>query len=86
MPAPAEAQLRDGALRPSHGAMRQLDDALKVYAHRDAADFRKRINGLAAIVKQSMKLHPFVRTVYVFSNQRHDRITVALLRVRLSPP
>ncbi|CAE6728847.1 hypothetical protein R20943_01938 [Paraburkholderia aspalathi] len=29
---------------------------VKVYLHRDAVDFRKSINGLAALVVQSMKL------------------------------
>jgi hypothetical protein len=58
--------------------MFRLDDELKVYVHRDAVDFRKRINGLAAIVEQSMKLDPFARAVYVFSNQRRDRIKMLL--------
>ncbi|MEX3606118.1 MAG: IS66 family insertion sequence element accessory protein TnpB [Burkholderia sp.] len=29
---------------------------MKVYLHRDAIDLRKRINGLAVLVEQSMKL------------------------------
>jgi transposase len=58
--------------------MFRLDDELKVYVHRDAVDFRKIINGLAAIVEQSMKLDPFERAVYVFSNQRRDRIKMLL--------
>ncbi|OTP72099.1 MULTISPECIES: IS66 family insertion sequence element accessory protein TnpB [Burkholderiaceae] len=58
--------------------MFRLDDELKVYVHRDAVDFRKSINGLAAIVEQSMKLDPFARAVYVFSNQRRDRIKMLL--------
>ncbi|WP_408295204.1 IS66 family insertion sequence element accessory protein TnpB, partial [Paraburkholderia sp. RL17-373-BIF-A] len=48
----------------------RLNDELNVYVHRDAIDFPASINGLAAIVKQSMKLDPFARIVYVFSNQR----------------
>jgi len=58
--------------------MFRLDDELKVYVHRDAVDFRKSINGLAAIVEQSMKLDPFARAVYVFSNHRRDRIKMLL--------
>ena len=58
--------------------MFRLDDELKVYVHRDAVDFRKSINGLAAIVEQSMKLDPFARAVYVFSNQQRDRIKMLL--------
>ncbi|ABK13568.1 IS66 family insertion sequence element accessory protein TnpB [Paraburkholderia sp. 22099] len=58
--------------------MFRLSDELKVYVHRDAVDFRKSINGLAAIVEQSMKLDPFEQAVYVFSNQRRDRIKMLL--------
>jgi transposase len=58
--------------------MFRLSDELKVYVHRDAVDFRKSINGLAAIVEQSMKLDPFAKAVYVFSNQRRDRIKMLL--------
>ena len=32
------------------------------------------ITGLAALVEQSMKLDPFARVVYAFSNQRRDRV------------
>lgn len=58
--------------------MFRLDDELKIDVHRDAVDFRKSINGLAAIVEQSMKLDPFAQAVYVFSNQRRDRIKMLL--------
>jgi transposase len=58
--------------------MFRLDAELKVFVHRDAVDFRKSINGLAAIVEQSMKLDPFGRAVYVFSNQRRDRLKMLL--------
>jgi hypothetical protein len=33
--------------------MFRLDAELKVYLHREAVDFRKSINGLAALVEQS---------------------------------
>lgn len=58
--------------------MFRLDAEWKVYVHRDAIDFRKSINGLAAIVEQSMQLDPFAAAVYVFSNQRRDRIKMLL--------
>lgn len=48
--------------------MFRLDDQLKVYVHRDVADFRESINCLAGIVEQSMKFDPFVRAVYVIGN------------------
>ena len=54
--------------------MFRLDEGLKVYLHREAVDFRKNINGLAALVEQSLGLDPFARAVYVFRNRRADRI------------
>lgn len=54
--------------------MFRLDPTLKVYLHREAVDFRKNINGLSALVEQSLGLDPFARAVYVFRNRRADRI------------
>ena len=56
--------------------MFRLDDGLKVYLHREAVDFRKNINGLAALVQQALGLNPFAACVYVFSNRRRDRVKV----------
>lgn len=58
--------------------MFQLDADLKVYLHREAVDFRKSINGLAALVEQSMGRDPFARAVYAFRNRRCDRIKLLL--------
>lgn len=58
--------------------MFRLDDERMVYVHRDAVDFRKSINGLAAIVEQSMKLDPFEWAVSVISSQRRDRVKMLL--------
>lgn len=54
--------------------MFRLDPELRVYLHREAVDFRKNINGLAALVEQSLELDPFARAVYVFRNRRADRV------------
>ncbi|WP_224011305.1 IS66 family insertion sequence element accessory protein TnpB, partial [Cupriavidus pinatubonensis] len=54
--------------------MFRFDEGLKVYLHREAVDFRKSINGLSALVEQSLGLDPFARAVYVFRNRRADRI------------
>lgn len=54
----------------------RFDEGLKVYLHRDAVDFRKSINGLAALVEQTMGLDPFAAAVYVFRNRRADRIKI----------
>jgi transposase len=56
--------------------MFRLDAKLKVYVHREAVDFRKSINGLAALVEQSMELDPFAPALYAFSNRRRDRIKI----------
>jgi transposase len=54
--------------------MFRLDAQLKIYVHREAVDFRKNINGLAALVEQALKLDPFAPAVYVFRNKARNRI------------
>ncbi len=54
--------------------MFRLSANLAVYLHRDAIDFRKSINGLAAIVEHELGRDPFAAAVYVFGNRRHDRV------------
>ena len=58
--------------------MFRLDADLQVYLHREAVDFRKSINGLAALVEQSMGCDPFARAVYVFRNRRCDRVKLLM--------
>ncbi len=53
------------------------DTALpKVYLHRLPVDFRKSIDGLSAIVEQSMQLSPFSKQLFVFTNKRRNRIKI----------
>jgi len=47
-----------------------------VYVHRSAIDFRKNINGLAALVEQELKLDPFADACFVFRNQRADKVKI----------
>lgn len=47
-----------------------------VFLYRDFVDFRKSINGLAAIVEQQMQLSPFNGGVYVFCNKGRDKLKV----------
>jgi transposase len=54
--------------------MFRLNADLAVYLHRDAIDFRKSINGLAAVVEHELGRDPFADAVYVFANRRRDRI------------
>lgn len=51
-----------------------LNPGLAVYVHRDPVDFRKSINGLAALVEQGLGLDPFAPAVFVFGNRRRDRV------------
>lgn len=48
----------------------------RVYLHKAPVDFRKSINGLAAIVEQSLQLSPFSQELFVFTNRRRDRIKI----------
>jgi len=56
--------------------MFRFDARLKVYVHREAVDFRKNINGLAALVEQALGLDPFAAALYVFGNRRRDRVKI----------
>ena len=56
--------------------MFRLDEALKVYLHREPIDFRLNINGLALLVEQALGLDPFAQCVYVFSNRRRNRVKI----------
>ena len=56
--------------------MFRLSANLAVYLHREAIDFRKSINGLAAIVEHELGRDPFASAVYVFGNRRLDRIKI----------
>ena len=48
----------------------------KVYLHRQPVDFRKAINGLSAIVEQTMKISPFEDAIFVFCNRKKDKLKV----------
>lgn len=56
--------------------MFRFDAQLKVYVHREAVDFRKSINGLAALVEQALGLDPFATALYVFANRRRNRVKI----------
>ena len=56
--------------------MFRLDEALKVYLHREPIDFRLNINGLALLVDKALGLDPFAPCVYVFSNRQRNRVKI----------
>ena len=56
--------------------MFRLEEALKVYLHREPVDFRLNINGLAVLVDKALGLDPFAPCVYVFSNRRRNRVKI----------
>lgn len=47
-----------------------------IYLHRESVDFRKAINGLSAIVQESMQLDVFDAALYVFCNKRRTHLKV----------
>src|SRR4029453_6000126 len=55
-------------------AMFRLNPTLAVYVHRDPVDFRKSVNGLVAIVEQSLRLDVFASACFGFGNRRRDRV------------
>jgi len=54
----------------------RLDQALKVYLHREPIDFRLNINGLALLVEKALGLDSFAPCAYVFSNRRRNRVKI----------
>ena len=54
--------------------MRPDNAGPEVFVCRDPVDFRKGINGLAALVEASMGHDPFSERLFVFCNRRRDRV------------
>lgn len=56
--------------------MFRFDEGLKGYLHRDPVDFRYGMNSLSILVEQSMQLSPMDGSLYIFGNQRRDRVKI----------
>lgn len=53
--------------------MRPMNEAV-VYVCVGPVDFRKQINGLAALVQEDLALDQFSPALFVFRNRRRDRV------------
>ena len=53
-----------------------LSAQAQVFVHRAPIDFRKNINGLAALVEHELHLNVFVNACFVFRNRRADKIKI----------
>lgn len=51
-------------------------EVMAVYLHREPVDFRKSINGLSAIVEGAMGLSPLSGALFVFCNQKRDKVKI----------
>ncbi len=47
-----------------------------IYLHREPVDFRKQINGLAAVIEGELETSPFADALFVFVNRRRTSIKV----------
>lgn len=56
--------------------MRLGNEGPEVFLCRDAVDFRKGINGLAALVEAELGHDPFAERLFVFCNRRRDRVKI----------
>jgi len=56
--------------------MRPSNSLPAVYLCRDVVDFRKGINGLAALVEDTLHEDPFSEQRYVFCNRGRDRVRI----------
>jgi transposase len=54
--------------------MRPSNDLPAVYVCVEPVDFRKQINGLAALVQEVLALDPFSEQIFVFTNRCRDRV------------
>ena len=49
-------------------------DMPRIFLYREAVDFRKAANGLAAIVELELGHNPFEGALYAFTNRQHNKI------------
>ena len=54
--------------------MRPADSLPEVYVCLEPVDFRKQIDGLAAIVQDELALNPFCEQLFCFTDRRRNRV------------
>ena len=54
--------------------IRPARELTEIYICTEPVDFRKQINGLAALVQDELALDPFCEKLFVFTNRRKDRV------------
>jgi transposase len=56
--------------------MEMFVDPSDVYLHRDFVDFRKAINGLAALVEDELNRDAYMGDLFVFCNKAKDKLKI----------
>ena len=56
--------------------MRPVGEDLAVYVHRAPVDMRRGRNGLAAIVRETMRLEVFSGALFIFVGRRFDTVKI----------
>ena len=56
--------------------IRPAVELAEVYICTEPVDFRKQINGLAALVQDALALDPFSAQLFAFTNRRRDRARI----------
>lgn len=56
------------------GGMLMPPGPVRVLLATKPVDFRRGMNGLAALVKEQLRFDPFAGTIYVFRSKRADRV------------
>lgn len=56
--------------------MRPVDPALSIYFCRTPVDFRKSIDGLAAVVQSVLLRDPYGEQLFIFISRRRDKIKI----------
>jgi hypothetical protein len=48
----------------------------EIFLYRDAIDFRKSIDGLAAVVEMALEKNIFTGSLFIFTNRRRDKMKI----------